>query len=95
MIQETHIKGTIITNLDGYVLPRSGGESRRYGVGSLVSKDLEGRIVTFVPVVDRISCTKIKDVANVLITNLHAPTEGKMEDKKYEFMKNWKKFMTI
>ena len=54
-IQETHIKETKVTKLEEYVLFTSGGKTRRYGVGFLVSKELKEKIVKFEPISDRIT----------------------------------------
>lgn len=64
--------------MDEYIqLFTSGGESRRYGVGFLVSKDLKGRTA--------------KETSWGEINDAYAPPEEKIEDEKEEFYEKFKK----
>jgi len=53
-LQETHISDTATTSVGEYMLFTSGGETRRYGVGFLVSNTLKEKVKRFVPVSDRL-----------------------------------------
>lgn len=84
-VQETHINETNMTNLEDYVFFTSGGETRRYGVGFLVSNELKEKVEEFRPISDRMCYIEIGGEHNISILNIHAPTEEKTEETKDEF----------
>lgn len=86
MLQETHLKDSTITEIEGYILFNSGSDIRRYGTGFLVKENLKEAIRKFRPLTDRLCCIQLRaEKKNISLVNIHAPTEEKDDEEKDEY----------
>lgn len=85
-LQETHLKGSEVADVENYTLFTSGIQTRRYGTGFLIEWGMRSRIKQFQPKDDRLCSIRIKGEHNMItIVNIHAPTEEKIEDEKDQY----------
>lgn len=85
-MQETHLKDNSIVEIEEYVLFTSGGTTRRFGTGFLVSKKMKGKVIKFQAISDRMCKLQVRDKhKNITMLNFHAPTEEKDDETKDEF----------
>lgn len=85
-LQETHLTGYGIQEVDDHILFKSGSQSRRFGTGFIVGPELKETVMKFQNISDRICGIRLRgQEKNLYILNIHAPTEEKEEEVKNEF----------
>lgn len=77
-LQETKQKGNEIVNLDGYTFFNSGGTNRYFGVGFLVSSEINQAVIDWQPLSERACVIRLRgQYRKISIVNVHMPTEEK------------------
>lgn len=82
-LQETHLPGNGIQEIDNHILFKSGNKQRQFGTGFILNKQLKEKVLDFQQISERLCKIRIKEVnMNLSILNIHAPTEEKDDEIK-------------
>lgn len=90
-LQETKKAGRGMKEVGNYIFFNSGNEERRLGTGFMVHKKYKSAVMDFA---ERLCLLRMRTrFRNVLILNVHAPTEVAEADPKKVFMTRWRKYL--
>ncbi|CAH1105530.1 unnamed protein product [Psylliodes chrysocephalus] len=91
-MQETHLTRKNTLDIQDYIIFTTGNQSRRFGMGSLVHRNIKASVVNFKAVTEKLCKIQIKSgIQNITIVNFQAPTEETDEEIKDEFYEELEK----